>query len=105
MTYYKVVQSDSGPTIAHLSLPSAAATCRPNCANDSRLRASALLVEWLENNEPMGWGPVDGRTVYKVGEVTEATGLNDDPSIVSGEGLHLFGERKDAADWMETANI
>jgi hypothetical protein len=105
MTYYKVVQSDSGPTIAHLRLPSEAATCRPSCANDSRLRASAVLVEWLENNEPMGWGPVDGRTAYKVGEVTAATGLDEDPSVVSGEGVHMFIDREDAEKWMETADV
>jgi hypothetical protein len=105
MTYYKVVQSDTGPTIAHLTIPEWATTCCPNEANDSRLRASAVRVTYLENNQAMGWGPIDGRTVYSIGTVTEATGLDEDPSIVSGKGIHLFNDREDAVDWMAAADI
>ncbi len=101
---YKIVQSDAGPTVAHLDIPIDATVVRPN-ADDSRLRADRLLVEFLENMETMGWGPVDERTVYSIGEVTEADDLDEDEEVVSGAGLHAFRDREDALDWLEGADI
>lgn len=105
MKLYKVVQTDKGPTIAHLlSGPTDATLVFPD-DRETQVRADRLLVEYIENNENMGWGPVDGRTVYKIGEVTEAHSLNEDESVVSGAGLHAFTEREDARKWMRDAQL
>jgi hypothetical protein len=101
---YKIVQSDAGPTVAHLIVPESAVVIKPH-VDDSHFRADRLLVEFLENMETMGWGPVDERTVYSVGEVTEVDDLDEDEEVVSGAGLHAFGDRGDALRWMEQAEI
>lgn len=104
MTLYKVVDTPDGPSIAHLRLPDDAATVEPD-ADDSRLRADRLLVEYIENLTRTAWGPVDQRTVYSIGEVTRADALETDESVVSGAGLYAFKERDDAVAWMEQAEI
>lgn len=104
MTVYKVVDTDDGPTIAHLQVPDSATTVKPK-ANDSRLRADRLRTEYIENLTSTAWGPVDQRTVYSIGEVTRADALETDESVVSGAGLHVFRERDDAVAWMEQAEI
>lgn len=101
---YKVVQTDDGPSIAHLHLPEDAAAVLPD-TDDSRLRASALVPTYIENLTDTGWGPVDGRTIYRIGERTEAPTIDRDESTVSGAGLHAFRERSDAEAWMEHAEI
>lgn len=102
--YYKVVQTTDGPTIAHLRVPKSATVCRPN-KRDGQIRSSALEPFYLENNKSEGWGPVDERTVYKVGTIVEVDEINEDPTVVSGAGLHAFDNRKDAKKWMENADI
>lgn len=102
---YKVVQSAEGPTIAHLLTVSSTTLVKPADADDSRVRADSLLVYHLENHEDVGWGPVDGRTVYQVGEQTEADNLDEDEETVSSAGLHAFEKREDAKRWMQAADI
>ncbi len=101
---FKVVDSNAGPTIAHLR-PADGATCVEPDTSDSRSRLDRVVTTWLENNESLGWGPVDGRTEYRIGKVTKAPTLNRDETVVSGAGLHVFNERDDAVNWMEQADI
>lgn len=104
MKVYKVVDTNDGPTIAHLQVPDSATTVQPE-ADDSRLRADKLRTKYIENLTSTSWGPVDQRTVYSIGEVTEADAFDSDPQTVSGAGLHAFKERDDAEAWMEQAEI
>jgi len=104
MKVYKVVGTDDGPTICHLRVPCDATTVQPQ-VDDSRLRAEKLLTEYIENLKTTGWGVIDQRTVYSIGEITEADALETDESVVSGAGLHAFKKRKDAKKWMEKAEI
>lgn len=103
MTYYKIVQTHDGPSVAHLTTDGLdTELVEPK---DEQVRADKFRTEYIENNQPMGWGPVDGRTEYRIGEVTEADELNRDESAVSAAGLHAFTNRQDALDWMESAEI
>lgn len=101
---YKVVKTANGPTVAHLVFPDGCTVVRPE-ADDSRLRVDRARTEFIEDMESTAWGPVDERTVYSIGEVTEAEQLDEDPEVVSGAGLHAFEKRQDAVKWMEQADI
>lgn len=102
--YYKVVDTDSGLSIAHVELTDDAEMVVP-VGDKAKVRADELYVEFIENYCSEGWGPVDGRTMYRVGEVTAVDEFNDDESEVSGAGLHAFQYRRDAEKWMETADL
>lgn len=101
---YKIVDSPSGHTVAQLNLVEGCRCLSPE-TSDSQVRANKVLTVYIENNEPEGWGPVDSRTVYRVGAVTESHDFNDDETTVSGAGIHAFREREDALDWMEQADL
>jgi hypothetical protein len=92
---YKVLQTDGGPEVAHLQLPEGAETMHEESGDDSRFRATRAVPVFIEGNHVMGWGPVDGRTVYRVGEETRA----------ENHGLYLFRKKVDAYTWMKHADI
>jgi len=94
-TVFKVVQTESGPRVAHLRLPEGTNTFHRETASDSRFRAERLLPIFIEGCHTVGWGPVDGRTIYRIGEIT----------VSDGYGLHAFRKRRDAEKWMEQADI
>lgn len=98
MTFYKVVETAAGETVAHLKHVGDVIV-EPE-ARDTQVRVDKVITQYIENNHTMGWGPVDKRTVYKVGEVTEADEVNTDVSIVSASGLHAFTEKDAALSWM-----
>lgn len=99
VTLYKVVETKVGQTIAHLK-HIGDVIVEPKDVSDTRVRVDKVLTEYIENNRTTAWGPVDKRTVYSVGEVTEADEVNTDVSIVSGAGLHAFREKDAALKWM-----
>lgn len=102
--FYKIVDSPSGHTVAQLDLVEGGRTVSPD-TGDSQIRANKVLTVYLENSEPEGWGPVDNRTVYRVGAVTTAHEFIEDDTRVSGPGIHAFLDRQDALDWMEQADL
>lgn len=102
-TFYKVVDTNSGLSIAHIDARIANHVITPE-TDDSRVRVDTCMTTYIENNESLGWGPIDQRTTYQIGETTNAEDICTDETNVSGAGLHLFTNRTDAIAWMNTVD-
>jgi len=100
-TVYKVVETETGLSVAELSVPVDADIVQPDTAGDSRVRVNKVVPEFIEDYSTTAWGPVSKNTVYEIGCVTRAT-LNRDESQISSAGIHAFTEKKDAEKWMQS---
>jgi hypothetical protein len=99
-TVHKVVETDTGLSIAELAVPDDADIVQPDTVDDSRVRVNKVVPEFIEDYSTTAWGPVAKNTVYEIGCVTRAT-LDRDESQISSAGIHAFTERKDAKKWMQ----
>jgi hypothetical protein len=99
-TVHKVVETDTGLSIAELAVPDHADVVQPDGVDDSRVRVNEVVPEFIEDYSTTAWGPVSKNTVYEIGCVTRV-GLDRDESHVSGAGIHAFTEKKDAKKWMQ----
>lgn len=105
---YKAVQTQSGPTVCTVEIPSGTCVVFPHSEsgswNKTHVRTSEVLPIHFENHEFRGWSPISTNLEYSVGEPTQAE-LNKDPMKVSAQGIHLFTNRLGAEYWLQHADL